>query len=1397
MFLQSDATPTYRGYRLQALYTLARVLELTGAERFIYQPEGKEDLAVFDSQHILLEIVQVKARSQALTLSDFEPKKKDSFFYRVAAELKTTPDVQISIATYGDVGPVLRKAIDEDGRDRMRVAESIAENGYLSVAEAALLLSKTRLILANEADLMSRVYTAIRRSMAGADADSAFELMTYWLYISAENRDKITQEDVIKRINAAGRFVASREAYIKEWLTSIVPLEDKTVDDTTQRNELADEFYRGISARYDHILADLDIVRGHKLREIETKYKTKRVVIIHAASGQGKTTLAYRYIHEFCPSQWRFRVKLVANREHALSVALALTAHADAIGIPLTVYIDVAPQDRDWPELVKELSVHRSVRVLVTVREEDWRRANVSGAQFGFEEVDLSFEEEEARLVYKSLAQKRTPVNVLDFEDAWNKFGGAGPLLEFTYLVTQGSSLRDRLSQQIAHLQNEVREGRFSPAEIELLRLTSVAAAFEARLQLRPLVENLHLPAPQSTLNLFEKEYLLRTADGGASVEGLHPIRSMILTDLLSDPTLSPWTNSASKCLPLILEQDVEGFLLYAFSRRFDEIDGLMHSLAWYQPDSWIGLIGVTRSLIWLGIFEYVEKNAALIEEAGTEIGIGWSLFLDYDIANVSEGAAASWWKGLSDFSDEMKQRLDALQARQTDKHQVFERAIRWLSGRSKRPSAPVTEVDWAGAAETAFWIGRLGIACPLREWISEAELDQAVGWLPLETLANLTTGITISNAFPAWLERNRQRLVDRFRHNTRTVLLEDDGQKLTAHFIFALPEVDAAPSDEMQKRLSKAKNAFHEEAIRRIGLLRRLLPDREEFASRGYGHMLWEGFLEFDETVKGGVSRKDLPLMWLVSVNALFRGLAERRLRPDTWPDFAQSIHQLRRAVLNSLRQLERGLELYFRRRSPVELLGGEVNGEAWDDTKKLFTAHPRLPLTAVDEWGFVDESTVDLDSGSVAVRLKGRSGFAMQRYKPFLKAVSGHTFSLSNFFSQAVSGMRLNPYLGRADRKKVLEAAATLGLDRRSSELATLNLADAIKTLARFQHQSRQTLGRYFSGSELDRLESEEQTVLRRVWNMWYFFTFHPEKVMQNAAEECSRETVRLLKTIRLDLRGKLRRLSTNGLRISIVSETIHWDDQPALWLAADGRQVADVIASLAGIIDAVGQAVRKVRKTELRRYTLETYWPYVVIIPLIRGKSVTGMAWRIILPVSAENDGHEMKWTDYSPQQIPPEAFKRLKIESWDLPQLSVQAKLVQSTTELSLVAAHTRDFNRLPDLDEQGLSQLQAYIDRLSEYGSEALQSVLDAEADMLVAYNKVPEAELGNRPALTDAALSLVELHKNILPSPDFERRATMNLEGLTEWASRLDNAPLQALAASSSWITDILDQMGV
>src|SRR4051812_41678360 len=92
----SDATPAWRGYRRQALYTLFRIFESNNAD-MVFQPEGAEDLSVYDGAKNLVEVVQVKSYGSNLTLSDFKPEKKDSFFYRVENLLQATSTLSVKI----------------------------------------------------------------------------------------------------------------------------------------------------------------------------------------------------------------------------------------------------------------------------------------------------------------------------------------------------------------------------------------------------------------------------------------------------------------------------------------------------------------------------------------------------------------------------------------------------------------------------------------------------------------------------------------------------------------------------------------------------------------------------------------------------------------------------------------------------------------------------------------------------------------------------------------------------------------------------------------------------------------------------------------------------------------------------------------------------------------------------------------------------------------------------------------------------------------------------------------------------------------------------------------------------------------------------------------------------
>ena len=114
---ETGATASYRGYRRQALYVLSRVLRPNQAD-LVFQPEGIEDLAIYEGKR-LLEICQVKAVGEPLTLSHFQPSREDSFFRRAAAR-GADEAATLRVVSFGPVGPELAAAGSGDA-EAMRV----------------------------------------------------------------------------------------------------------------------------------------------------------------------------------------------------------------------------------------------------------------------------------------------------------------------------------------------------------------------------------------------------------------------------------------------------------------------------------------------------------------------------------------------------------------------------------------------------------------------------------------------------------------------------------------------------------------------------------------------------------------------------------------------------------------------------------------------------------------------------------------------------------------------------------------------------------------------------------------------------------------------------------------------------------------------------------------------------------------------------------------------------------------------------------------------------------------------------------------------------------------------------------------------------------------------------
>jgi hypothetical protein len=1370
--LASDATPAYRGYRLQALYVLSRLLSPSGDSNLVIQPEGIEDLAIFDNNN-LVEVVQVKALSSKLSLSDFSPEKPGSFFHRANSLLKLNHSLKIVVASFGPIGPELRQACGSNHKKRLDVISKLEKNG-LSPNEAEMVINNINLVSLEEIKLYKEVFGLLKGLLTGVDSNNAFDLLTFWLYKCSEEKSKIRRKDLIDKINKVGSFLAERYAHNAEWFKSIVPIEDY---DVKECEELAQQFFQGVSAEYGHILADLDIRRITKMEKINEKFKDNRVLIIHGASGQGKTTLAYRYVHDYFPSCWRFEIKFIENRKHAISIATALIGHVNAIGIPIVVYVDVAPNDDGWPELVEQLSRHSNINVLVTVREEDWRKASIRDKETKLSEMDLYLDRQEAELIYQALAGKNQPTEFLNFADAWDKFGSEGPLMEFIYLITHGRSIKERLKQQIDKLQDEARQNPEKQVEIELIKLVSVTSAYQARLKVKSLVDYLRLPAPKRTFELLEKEYMLRLYKDGSLVGGLHPIRSTIIADLLTDPAFTSWIDNIIACLPIMYEPDINNFLIILFSRRRGDTERLLDFLSSYQPSRWGAIAGVMKALIQLGLIEYYEENRLLIQEVFEKVGNSWKVVFDPDISGAMPGIESPIRHGLIDISQEGRKQIEAWNSRLTDKKICFRRISNWLSTRTTNGlTMPQYDDDWESFAEVLFWAGHLKIHLPIEGLILDSDFENQIETLPLEILANIFVGLYegYKEKYFSLMQIGRAKLIDKLRKEMQILILEDDNTTLKAHFFIKY------------EHFTEHGPNLNSEAMKRIQLLRRFFPNREFYSCQGYGHKLLPFEQPFDETFKK-IKRDTLPLNWLVSVNRSFIDYVEMQFRPENWGDYTKLMINLRVEVLGSLKSLRRILKNYFRSQKYVGVYD-KLDLEKWKRCGSNLSKPPSLPICAFEESGLRDELSLNafkVDQNCII------------SYELYLNNLRTYTFSLSNFFDQSIHAMILNPILGRktnndTDKSKIIDLYSKSGIKTDLIRLSYINLCETVEILEKFQKSFRQLFEKFIENESLENLEKSETKLFHSFANLWYSFVFSPNTRTRGLCGDkmCTiNETFNLM---RRNLEKEIRELSTDDLKISIISDKVPWDQEPTLWLLADGEIGLDIYNNVTNIYFAIQRAFNTIENMELRSFVLETHWKYVAIIPSIGGKFFTPTAWRMYSNVLSTTS--KIDWWNLYPHRIPENIFNKLSLSIWTLDELDLAFKFLQSIAEASIIGAHIKDFEQLKDIDAKCFGYIQEYIQYLVKQMEAKCQFALKNGTEMLAIINKIPRSEYCNHPCMVEIIKNLKELYKYILPKDNCSGEIIMNLSDLISWSDKLEKGRSYAFIVYLLWISEILNK---
>jgi hypothetical protein len=351
-----SAIAALKGYRTQFLYSLYYILKNYDNQNS-YHLEGTEDLDVINLQGAVEYYIQIKNTSSPITLSDLLTEKGTSFIRRYIELGGNAVPVLVSF------GPVSKELLSWKSH-----AETISskEKSFLlkyKLAAADWLNVKKNVVFesVNEDVLSTEIYKLLKE-FKQIDPVPAFENLLYWLSCAAEKQQPITYPGVFQKIEQIAIYLSERIAITNRYGIYIKPLHQ--IDLTLSSLELLQrDYYYGTSARYEHILTDQDVIRDHFLSEIKSGFEQNNIVVLHGASGQGKTSLAYRYARNYAPGVLIYEIVAQEDIVATNEAILALHSIIIKLGVPVLLIINVAPNTVYWLRIVEETSAFQGFKL--------------------------------------------------------------------------------------------------------------------------------------------------------------------------------------------------------------------------------------------------------------------------------------------------------------------------------------------------------------------------------------------------------------------------------------------------------------------------------------------------------------------------------------------------------------------------------------------------------------------------------------------------------------------------------------------------------------------------------------------------------------------------------------------------------------------------------------------------------------------------------------------------------------------------------------------------------------------------------------------------------------------------------------------------------------------------
>ncbi len=1019
-----------RGIRFQVLYSVLRAFDLyeEADPDSSVMPEGLED---FDISSIETETVYVQVKTS--TKSWNWAKLKDvlkSFIEIHRANPKSQYNLVVDFELKTDLARLAsRVRLSSADRDRIdKKFLKLCKSSGASDAEALEILNRLTLVSIPEQELQIRLQEqVITRFELSSEAYVTYldVLVARFLEWSKERR-KVSRADLETVRVRVGEALAS-EGTFQAYGSGLIQQISWSPDNSTN------DFLDGKNTRPGHIANDLDVHRSKWIDKIDEAVNISKICILRASSGQGKSTLLFRYACDFWPADHTYIIRAVGKPEE-LEALRAFIQFRSETGLPMYLLIDnVDMRTQLWPLIAQQAKAF-GIPILVSCRHEDWFRFAIDSLT-GYEIVEPVLTPIEAGEIFERLASgDRIHESVVSAGWAFEKLGEPQLLMEFVYLVTHGQLLEDRLRDQL----NVINRSGEDAAKIEILRRVSLAHTLGSRMETSALLSEIEFrDDPQFTLKSLIDEYI---SEDGNWVSGLHWVRSRHLTDILHESYPNPVTTIMS-IIGSVPSESLSQFVTNALNWQKVNSDELLEQLVNFSIESNTEIVAlVVEGVFRAGEHNFFQANKELFDQAFELVGpTGVSLLASTHMPVVKTDALSSLAK-IEGFQFDNFRKLRDISLEFTNAPRGLDVCKRFLEEVISKVGIEFLMTPTSSTCDIIDWISLCNIDVPDWKKLRDNSLECAISdELELSSFKLLCQAVHRLDPeyFQKWFSSHQYDILGYLMLKTRSTEIEISGDVLKVEFI-----VDDSTTD-----------THNEQAVSRLKSLRMTIPFLQRYESQGIWLLPSILAPTDDETTKS-IPIEHLPSESDVNKNVSMLRQIETSFGLNSSYEFQSHWMELRQASLTFVQQCRQNLGRIIEGRNLK-------SSEDWVESMNLVT---RLIQTVPD---LLPQTGVDLKSSFDAKVKDWRAGiqnFASQILQWLLNQESESAGGLAVFnirsTNKALSGLH-------EAWDELLQVAPDhfqiTGLNERESR-SYKDLADMVEACIKYPPQVKQRrAGRY----------------------------------------------------------------------------------------------------------------------------------------------------------------------------------------------------------------------------------------------------------------------------------------------------------------------------------------------